>query len=89
MDLKKLRESRQGIWFIVDLIMMGLLIINLILIIFDSLYATQAVSGFFASHLPTFNDFYQGVHQNFLFVDLCFIAVFIGIYFAVDSGGAQ
>lgn len=77
MNLEKLKESRQGIWFIVDLFMMALLIINLILLLFDALYETQAVFTFLAHHFPAFIDIYQPVHDNFLFVDLCFISVFL------------
>lgn len=77
MNLEKLKESRQGAWFVVDLVMMGLLFINLILLIFDSLYSTEAVANFFTEHFPTFASYYAHIHHNFLFVDLCFIAVFL------------
>lgn len=77
MNLDKLRESRQGIWFVVDLVMMGLLFINLILLIFDALYSTEAVYSLLDSNLPAFVDIYQPVHDNFLFVDLWFIAIFL------------
>lgn len=77
MNLQKLKESRQGVWLTVDLLMIGLLIINLFLVLFDALYATQAVFSVLDTHFPAFVDVYQPVHENFLFVDLCFIAVFL------------
>lgn len=77
MNLDKLRESRQGIWFIVDLVMMGLLVINLLFLLFDALYETKAVFGFLADYFPTLIQYYQPVHENFLFFDLVFIAIFL------------
>lgn len=77
MNYDKLRESRQGIWFAVDLVMMVLLIVNLFLLIFDSLYATSALYDFLFEHSPAVIEIYQPVHENFLFLDLCFIAVFL------------
>lgn len=77
MNYEKLRESKQGFWFVVDLFMMGLLIINLILLIFDALYSTAALFNFLTEYAPGVITFYQPIHDNFLFVDLCFIAVFL------------
>jgi len=77
MNLDKLRESREGVWFAVDLFMMVLLVINLLLLLFDALYTTELVFQFLQQNSPGFIELYQPINDNFLFVDLCFIAVFL------------
>ncbi len=81
MNYEKLRASKQGIWFAVDLLMMTLLVINLLLLIFDSLYATSAVFNFLQQNAPAVVELYAPIHANFLFLDLCFIAVFLTEFF--------
>ncbi len=76
-SLQKLKESNQGIWLAIDFAMMFLLIINLLLIIFDSLYAVEAIRSGLGSAAPWFNEAYDPVHNNFLLVDLAFISVFL------------
>ena len=57
--------------------MLGLLFINLVWIIFDTLFETQ----FFRSGLdfisPAITQGYQPIHENFLLIDLGFIAIFL------------
>lgn len=77
MNLAKLRESRQGIWLIIDLAMMVLLIANLLLLIFDALYTTDIIYQFLDSNSHSVVQFYEPLHQNFLFIDLGFIAIFL------------
>lgn len=74
---ENLRKSHEAPWLLLDLVMLGLLSVNLIWLIFDSLYATDVVMGFFAQSLPSFNAAYKPIHDNFLFVDLGFVAVFL------------
>lgn len=74
---KNLSSSHQAPWLVVDLVMLGLLTINLILILFDSLFATAALKQALYTHLPEVAKNYQFVHDNFLLLDLIFIGIFL------------
>lgn len=74
---KNLRSSHQAPWLVVDLVMLGLLTINLIFILFDSLFATATVKQGFYTHLPEIAKSYQFLHDNFLLLDLTFISIFL------------
>jgi len=76
-----LKKSHQTVWLIIDFAMLGLLILNLALIIFDSIYAFSAIEGFFESHTPGFHALYEPVHENFLFYDLIFVGIFLSEFF--------
>ncbi|UDL06649.1 hypothetical protein [Marinobacter sp. CA1] len=78
---ENLKTSHQLIWFIIDFLMLGLLILNLTLIIFDSIYSFEAIEQFLAQQVPAFNDLYKPVHANFLFYDLIFVAIFLTEFF--------
>jgi len=73
---KRLYDSHETTWFLLDFLMLGLLIINLTFIVFDSLYLTDyfKVSLDFIS--PSITEFYQPIHKNFILIDLAFVAVF-------------
>lgn len=74
---QKLRESHEANWLLLDLFMMGLLLLNLSLIIFDSLYATQAFRQGLDFISPAIVTGYAPLHQNFLLIDLAFIGIFL------------
>lgn len=76
-NLKNLRESKQGVWFAIDLAMMALLAINLLLIVFDSIYSLGAFQSFLGENAPWVIAHYQPIHENFLLVDLVFISIFL------------
>ncbi|MEQ9544857.1 MAG: hypothetical protein RIK85_02490 [Marinobacter sp.] len=78
---ENLKSSHQTIWLIIDFLMLGLLIANLALIIFDSVYAFSAIEGFFAEHTPGFHGLYEPIHENFLFYDLVFVSIFLTEFF--------
>lgn len=61
----------------VDLVMLGLLVINLLWLLFDSLYATQAFRSALAGLSPGLVDSYASIHDNFTLYDLAFVAVFL------------
>ncbi|GAC13390.1 ion transporter [Aliiglaciecola lipolytica] len=72
-----LNKSHEGPWLLLDLVMLGLLIINLVWIIFDSLYATEIFQqglGYISESIVTA---YAPVHKNFLLIDLVFVAIFL------------
>ncbi|MBE1301292.1 MAG: ion transporter [Alteromonadaceae bacterium] len=76
-SLQNLRASKQGVWLAIDFAMMFLLAVNLLLILFDALYSTATVFRFFTDNIPLLTNLYQPVHENFFFVDLGFIAIFL------------
>ncbi|MCC5866805.1 MAG: hypothetical protein JJU31_16920 [Wenzhouxiangella sp.] len=77
-DRNKLRESSQTSWVALDLFMVALVTVNLVFILFDTLYGTSAVQGLFDEYLPAFSEFYGShIHEHFLFYDLIFIAIFL------------
>lgn len=73
----KLKSSHEGPWIILDLVMLSLLIINLVWLLFDGLYATQAFKAILTSMSPSIVPTYAPVHDNFVLYDLAFIAVFL------------
>lgn len=74
---ENLKTSHQLIWFIIDFLMLGLLIINLAFIIFDSIYNFTGVQNLLAEHAPLVKELYQPIHENFLFYDLIFVSIFL------------
>ncbi|MFL1406203.1 hypothetical protein ACJO2E_12750 [Marinobacter sp. M1N3S26] len=78
---ENLKKSHQTIWFVIDFLMLGLLVLNLALIIFDSIYHFEAIQDFFRESLPAFYNVYQPVHRNFIFYDLIFVSIFLTEFF--------
>jgi hypothetical protein len=76
-NYSKLKSSQEGPWIILDLLMLGLLLINLIWLLFDSLYATQAFKTLLSSISPDIVEGYAPVHNNFTLYDLAFVGVFL------------
>ena len=76
-----LKRSHEGPWLLLDLVMLGLLVINLLFIIFDSLYATDVVKQGLAWISPTLVSGYAPVHANFLLIDLVFVGIFLSEFF--------
>jgi hypothetical protein len=73
----RLKESHEGPWIALDLAMLALLLINLLWIIFDSLFATQFIQNILLSIYPPFVKGYLPIHQNFILIDLIFVAIFL------------
>jgi len=73
----KLKSSHEGPWIMVDLLMLGLLFINLVWLLFDSLYATQAFKTMLSSLSPKIVEGYAPVHENFTLYDLAFVGIFL------------
>lgn len=73
---EKLVQSHQAPWLMLDLLMLALLVVNLLWIIFDSLYATDGFQSLLSSISPKIVSGYAPLHHNFLFIDLAFVAVF-------------
>lgn len=79
--LENLKSSHQLTWFIIDFVMLGLLIINLGFIIWDSVYSFIAIQNVLKENLPTLQTLYHPVHENFIFYDAMFVAVFLTEFF--------
>lgn len=78
---ENLRSSHEGPWLLLDLVMLGLLLLNLLFLLFDGLYSTAFLSGLLAQWSPTFVGFYSPIHENFILVDLVFISIFLTEFF--------
>lgn len=62
----------------IDIVMMILLTMNLSLIIFDWIFAIEAVNGFFKQYTPDFyNYYYHQIHLNFHTIDIIFVTAFL------------
>jgi phosphoglycerol transferase MdoB-like AlkP superfamily enzyme len=81
LDRQKLRDTRQTPWLALDLAMVFLVVLNLLFIVFDTLYGTQAFRSFLAGLAPDFADWYGArIHPDFLFYDLVFITIFLAVF---------
>ncbi|WP_372971763.1 hypothetical protein, partial [Marinobacter sp.] len=74
---ENLKSSHQLIWFVIDFLMLGLLIINLAFIIFDSTYNFVAIQNLLEENAPAIKDLYHPIHENFIFYDLIFVSIFL------------
>jgi len=77
LNLRNIRKNRQTTWFILDALMLLLLVVNLIWLLFDALYAVGGIRSFIAQQAPDFAELYNPIHQNFLFYDLIFVSIFL------------
>lgn len=78
---ENLKSSHQLIWLIIDFLMLGLLIINLAFIIWDSAYNFIAIQNLLKENLPAFQAAYHPIHENFILYDAMFVAVFLSEFF--------
>src|SRR5690554_3161333 len=75
---ENLKSSHQLTWFIIDFVMLGLLILNLGLIIWDSTYSFVAVQNLLQEYAPALKESYHPVHERFIFYDMIFVFIFLG-----------
>ena len=77
-NLKNLKQSHQSTYFIIDLIMIGLVTFNLTWLIFDWLFISDAFRGALYWLTPGFAEFYgNNIHPNFISYDLIFVAIYL------------
>jgi hypothetical protein len=74
---KKLYESHELTWFIVDFVMLALLIINLLWIIFDWFFAAEFIQQGIRNNLNWLYASYLPIHKNFVLYDMAFIFIFL------------
>lgn len=78
----KLRESHETFLFVVDVAMLGLVILNLTWLIFDTLFGSRVIQSTLQWTLPAFTHFYrEQVHPDFAFYDLIFVSIFLTEFF--------
>lgn len=74
---KNLYASHELVWFVIDFLMLGLLMLNLAWIIFDWLFALEFIQQSIREHAAWFYQAYLPVHKDFLRYDLYFVAIFL------------
>jgi hypothetical protein len=75
---RTLRPDMQLMSMVVDVVMIVLIIMNLVWIVFDWVFANPVVQDFLRQHAGEFFHFYnQNIHQHFLFYDLIFVYLFL------------
>ncbi len=78
-NLKKFQSDKalQYVMF-VDVVMLGLVLLNLLLIVFNYTFDSQSVQNFFKEFTPNFYEFYNNyIYKDFLLIDILFVIVFI------------
>lgn len=82
-NFKNLKNNNtQLFWFLFDVLMVTLAIVNINLIIFDFLFSYDLAIKFFYKISPKFTEWYHhSIHQNFILIDLAFVAVFVLEFF--------
>jgi hypothetical protein len=78
---ENLKSSHQLIWLIIDFLMLGLIIINLAFIIWDSVYNFAAIQNALKEQFPALQAAYHPIHENFIFYDAIFVAIFLAEFF--------
>ncbi len=74
----KLRRDRNFYLFLLDLVMMGVLSLNLFLIIFDFFFERQILQQFLSAQTPAFYHWYlTEINAHFEAIDLVFVAIFL------------
>ncbi|MAR92759.1 MAG: hypothetical protein CML06_18035 [Pseudomonadales bacterium] len=77
-DFTKLKQSHETFIFVVDALMLLLITINLIWIIFDTLFTSEFIRSAMAWVVPGFVAYYgEHVHPDFVTYDLIFVSIFL------------
>ena len=76
--IKDILSNTEGKILFVDIIMMVILAVNLGLILFELVFASDLFQGIFQQYTPGFYEFYNtNIHQDFLAIDLWFVTIFV------------
>lgn len=78
-NIKKFQSDRSLQWAVfVDIVMLGLVTINLLLLLFNYSFDSQSIQAFFKNYTPDFYQFYfTYIYKDFLLIDALFITIFI------------
>jgi hypothetical protein len=72
------RDNEQFGWFLFDMFMVLLALVNIHLIVFDFTFSYGAANDLYLKIAPRFHEWYDtNVHHRFIFIDMCFVAVFL------------
>ncbi len=78
MQLSHLLKSRDLKYFVLDILMMAILVINLALILFDWIFVSESVQNLLRQYSPDFFYYYHAnIHRDFLRIDLYFVSIFV------------
>lgn len=77
-NFKNIRlNNEQFVWFLFDLFMVSLAILNINLIIFDFTFSYNLGSAFYHKIAPSLANWYASeIHDHFILIDLAFVAFF-------------
>ena len=79
---KIMKDKGQLGFFLLDVVMIVLLVINLAWIIFDWLFEYELLRGYLYAAAPAFTDWYAAsIHPRFILIDLMFVSVFLTEFF--------
>jgi hypothetical protein len=71
-------RTRTALAVILDIVMLGLIIANLTLIVFDWMFMNASFQAFLQQYAPAFFAFYnQNIHAHFFWIDLAFVSIFL------------
>ena len=72
------RTLSERLFLLWDLAIIALVSLNLALILFDAMFAIGPLAGVFESAAPGVHGWYESsVHENFIAIDLVFVAIFV------------
>lgn len=73
-----LRSSHERVHLVWDLLMVGLVMLNLALLVFDSLFLIPPLNAGFEMIAPGLHTVYnETIHEHFFTIDLVFVAIFV------------
>jgi len=74
----EISPAEHSAFIAVDLFMLALIIINLLWIVFDSLFASSTVQAMLSDWMPSFFKFYKDtLHADFFLYDMIFVSIFL------------
>ena len=77
-NFTNIKKSHQGLFFALDFLMLGLVIVNLFWLVFDTFFSSELFQSALTWLSPTFTLFYkENVHPNFIAYDLVFVSIFL------------
>lgn len=72
------RSTKERLHLVWDLSIMALVVVNLSLLLFDSLFLIDPLNDAFAALAPGLHQLYaENIHANFFTIDLVFVSIFI------------
>lgn len=78
LNLRNLRDQHQGGLLLLDLFMLALVTVNLLWLLFDSLFASHWIRSGLTTIAPGFTEFYATtIHPDYVSFDLIFVGIYI------------